>query len=91
MCSPRGGTYVASGEADRELSSQADVNFMQDGGRHKVLIRRGPVKSSNQIRDLLRLLFFSRDAAPKIKALLHYDFLRKIISEVGERGNDLFR
>ena len=37
----RGGTYVASGEADRELSSQADVNFMQDGGRHKVLIRGG--------------------------------------------------
>ena len=34
---------IASGEADRELSSQADVNFMQDGGRHKVLIRRGPV------------------------------------------------
>ena len=33
--------YVASGEADRELSSQADVNFMQDGGRHKVLIRGG--------------------------------------------------
>ena len=48
-------------------------------------------QSSNPIRDLLRLLFFSRDAAPKIKALLHYDFLRKIISEVGERGNDLFR
>ena len=32
------GTYIR-GEADRELSSQADVNFMQDGGRHRVLIR----------------------------------------------------
>ena len=33
------------GEADRELSSQADVNFMQDGGRHRVLIRGEEVLS----------------------------------------------
>ena len=35
----RGGATRRGGEADRELSSQADVNFMQDGGRHIVLIR----------------------------------------------------